>query len=57
MHSLLIEHNGWWSAFLCIHSGVLQNGASRCTSELTIYKNGEVHCWDRAYDDEGNQVI
>ncbi|XP_024378450.1 chromophore lyase CRL, chloroplastic [Physcomitrium patens] len=32
------------------------NGASRCTSELTIYKNGEVHCWDRAYDDEGNQV-
>lgn len=32
------------------------NGASRCTSELTIYKNGEVHCWDRAYDNEGNQV-
>lgn len=32
------------------------NGASRCTSELTIYKNGEVHCWDRAYDDDGNQV-
>ncbi|KAJ7570430.1 hypothetical protein O6H91_01G119600 [Diphasiastrum complanatum] len=32
------------------------NGATRCTSELTIYKNGEIHCWDRAYDDEGNQV-
>lgn len=33
-----------------------QNGASRCTSELTIFKTGEIHCWDRAYDDEGNQV-
>jgi len=32
------------------------NGATHCTSDLTIYKNGEVHCWDRAYDDEGNQV-
>ncbi|KAG6546929.1 hypothetical protein Mapa_011545 [Marchantia paleacea] len=32
------------------------NGASRCTSELTIFKTGEIHCWDRAYDDEGNQV-
>ncbi|EFJ30266.1 hypothetical protein SELMODRAFT_170435 [Selaginella moellendorffii] len=32
------------------------NGASRCTSELTILKSGEIHCWDRAYDDEGNQV-
>jgi hypothetical protein len=33
-----------------------QNGATKCSSELTIYKNGEVHCWDRAYDDDGNQV-
>lgn len=32
------------------------NGATHCTSELTIYRNGEIHCWDRAYDDEGNQV-
>jgi hypothetical protein len=32
------------------------NGASRCTSELTIFKTGEIHSWDRAYDDEGNQV-
>eukprot|EP00246_Nothoceros_aenigmaticus_P008833 TRINITY_DN2393_c0_g1_i1.p1 TRINITY_DN2393_c0_g1~~TRINITY_DN2393_c0_g1_i1.p1 ORF type:complete len:281 (+),score=27.82 TRINITY_DN2393_c0_g1_i1:92-934(+) len=32
------------------------NGATRCTSELTIYRNGEIHCWDRAYDDEGTQV-
>eukprot|EP00252_Welwitschia_mirabilis_P020295 TRINITY_DN4943_c0_g1_i1.p1 TRINITY_DN4943_c0_g1~~TRINITY_DN4943_c0_g1_i1.p1 ORF type:complete len:183 (-),score=29.61 TRINITY_DN4943_c0_g1_i1:347-895(-) len=32
------------------------NGASYCTSELTIHKRGEVHCWDRAYDEEGNQV-
>ncbi|KAL2650607.1 hypothetical protein R1flu_018735 [Riccia fluitans] len=32
------------------------NGATRCTSELTVYKSGEIHCWDRAYDDEGNQV-
>eukprot|EP00245_Coleochaete_scutata_P007141 TRINITY_DN22242_c0_g1_i1.p1 TRINITY_DN22242_c0_g1~~TRINITY_DN22242_c0_g1_i1.p1 ORF type:complete len:294 (-),score=30.46 TRINITY_DN22242_c0_g1_i1:634-1515(-) len=32
------------------------NGATRCTSELTIYKGGEIHCWDRAYDDDGNQV-
>ncbi|CAM6082315.1 unnamed protein product [Calypogeia fissa] len=32
------------------------NGASRCTSEMTIFKGGEIHSWDRAYDDEGNQV-
>eukprot|EP00897_Mesotaenium_endlicherianum_P002244 jgi/Mesen1/2047/ME000149S01036 len=32
------------------------NGATRCTSELTILKNGEIQSWDRAYDDEGNQV-
>eukprot|EP00850_Spirogloea_muscicola_P013810 SM000095S25024 [mRNA] locus=s95:532479:538278:- [translate_table: standard] len=32
------------------------NGATRCTSELTLFKNGDVHCWDRAYDDDGNQV-
>ncbi|XP_057865605.1 chromophore lyase CRL, chloroplastic isoform X2 [Cryptomeria japonica] len=34
----------------------LWNGATHCTSELTIFRNGEIHCWDRAYDDEGNQV-
>ena len=33
-----------------------QNGASYCTSELSILRNGEVHSWDRGYDDEGNQV-
>lgn len=32
------------------------NGATTCTSELSIYKNGEVHFWDRAYDDAGKQV-
>ncbi|PKA47600.1 hypothetical protein AXF42_Ash014796 [Apostasia shenzhenica] len=32
------------------------NGASYCTSELMIHKNGEVHTWDRGYDDDGNQV-
>ncbi|CAM6040908.1 hypothetical protein BDL97_10G034900 [Sphagnum fallax] len=32
------------------------NGASSCTSELTLFRNGEIHCWDRAYDDSGNQV-
>ncbi|GBG62483.1 hypothetical protein CBR_g30803 [Chara braunii] len=31
-------------------------GASKCTSELTIMKNGEIHCWDRAYDEKGEQV-
>lgn len=32
------------------------NGATRATSELTIFRNGEIHSWDRAYDDDGNQV-
>ncbi|KAH7670144.1 Chromophore lyase CpcT/CpeT protein [Dioscorea alata] len=32
------------------------NGASHCTSELTIHKNGELQMWDRGYDDEENQV-
>ncbi|ONK58620.1 uncharacterized protein A4U43_C09F14930 [Asparagus officinalis] len=32
------------------------NGAAYCTSEVTIHKNGEVHTWDRGYDDDGNQV-
>lgn len=32
------------------------NGATHCTSELSILRNGEVHSWDRGYDDEGNQV-
>ncbi|KAG0487441.1 hypothetical protein HPP92_009536 [Vanilla planifolia] len=29
------------------------NGASYCSSELIIHKNGEVHAWDRGYDLEG----
>lgn len=32
------------------------NGAAYCTSQLTTYKNGEIHCWDRGYNDEGSQV-
>ncbi|OAY73174.1 Chromophore lyase CRL, chloroplastic [Ananas comosus] len=32
------------------------NGATYCTSDVTIYKNGELHTWDKGYDDEGNQV-
>ncbi|KAH7294084.1 hypothetical protein KP509_28G055600 [Ceratopteris richardii] len=32
------------------------NGASYCTSDLSILRNGEVHLWDRGYDEEGNQV-
>lgn len=32
------------------------NGASYCTSDLMIHRNGEVHTWDRGYDEEGNQV-
>lgn len=32
------------------------NGATSCTSELTIYKNGEIHSWDRGYNEEGAQV-
>lgn len=33
-----------------------QNGATYCTSELTILKNNEIHMWDRGFDDDGNQV-
>ncbi|XP_022738251.1 chromophore lyase CRL, chloroplastic [Durio zibethinus] len=32
------------------------NGATYCTSELTILKNNEIQPWDRGYDDDGNQV-
>ncbi|KAK8560181.1 hypothetical protein V6N13_061228 [Hibiscus sabdariffa] len=32
------------------------NGATYCTSELSVLKNNEIHTWDRGYDDEGNQV-
>ncbi|XP_010531856.1 PREDICTED: chromophore lyase CRL, chloroplastic-like [Tarenaya hassleriana] len=32
------------------------NGASYCTSDLTVLKNNEIHLWDRGYDDDGNQV-
>ncbi|XP_051136033.1 chromophore lyase CRL, chloroplastic [Andrographis paniculata] len=32
------------------------NGASTCTSDITILKNNEIHSWDRGYDEEGNQV-
>ncbi|KAK3119083.1 hypothetical protein QOZ80_9BG0713410 [Eleusine coracana subsp. coracana] len=32
------------------------NGASYCTSDLSIHKNGEVHIWDKGFDDDGNQV-
>lgn len=32
------------------------NGATYCTSELSILRNGEVNSWDRGYDYEGNQV-
>ncbi|KAH9308278.1 hypothetical protein KI387_036189, partial [Taxus chinensis] len=31
------------------------NGATHYTSELTICRDGEIHCWDRFYNDEGNQ--
>ncbi|TYH42172.1 hypothetical protein ES332_D11G045300v1 [Gossypium tomentosum] len=34
----------------------VENGATYCTSELTILKNNEIHTWDRGYDDDGNQV-
>ena len=34
-----------------------QNGATYCTSELSILKNNEIHTWDKGYDDDGNQVI
>lgn len=32
------------------------NGATSCTSELATYKNGEIHSWDRGYNEEGTQV-
>ncbi|XP_052175826.1 chromophore lyase CRL, chloroplastic-like [Diospyros lotus] len=32
------------------------NGATYCTSELSILKNNEIHTWDRGYDDDENQV-
>ncbi|KAK1311219.1 hypothetical protein QJS10_CPA08g00398 [Acorus calamus] len=32
------------------------NGASYCTTDLAVHKNGEIHTWDRCYDEEGNQV-
>ncbi|GLJ45202.1 hypothetical protein SUGI_0951430 [Cryptomeria japonica] len=32
------------------------NGATYYTSDVTIHRNGEVHYWDKAYDDQGNQV-
>ncbi|CAO2826927.1 unnamed protein product [Amaranthus hypochondriacus] len=32
------------------------NNAAYCTSEMSIFKNNEIHLWDRGYDDEGNQV-
>ncbi|CAN7109749.1 unnamed protein product [Brassica rapa subsp. narinosa] len=32
------------------------NGASYCTSDLTVLKNNEIHLWDRGFDDDGNQV-
>ncbi|GFZ17301.1 crumpled leaf [Actinidia rufa] len=32
------------------------NGATYCTSELSVMKNNEIQSWDRGYDDDGNQV-
>ncbi|KAL7191596.1 hypothetical protein ACSBR2_023634 [Camellia fascicularis] len=32
------------------------NGATYCTSDLSVLKNNEIHTWDRGYDDDGNQV-
>ncbi|KAL5711235.1 hypothetical protein ACHQM5_021713 [Ranunculus cassubicifolius] len=32
------------------------NGASYCTSELSVVKKDEINMWDRGYDDNGNQV-
>ncbi|KAJ4973559.1 hypothetical protein NE237_006733 [Protea cynaroides] len=32
------------------------NGATYYTSELSILKNGQIHSWDRGYDDDGKQV-
>jgi hypothetical protein len=44
-----ILFNGW--AFF-----LQQNNATSCTSELTVYKNGEMLCWDRGYNEQGTQV-
>lgn len=33
-----------------------QNNAAYCTSEMFVFKNNEIHLWDRGYDDDGNQV-
>eukprot|EP00271_Cylindrocystis_brebissonii_P021495 TRINITY_DN7694_c0_g5_i1.p1 TRINITY_DN7694_c0_g5~~TRINITY_DN7694_c0_g5_i1.p1 ORF type:complete len:335 (+),score=69.25 TRINITY_DN7694_c0_g5_i1:141-1145(+) len=32
------------------------NGAVRCTSEVTLFRNGEIHQWDRGWDKEEKQV-
>ncbi|KAK9120249.1 hypothetical protein Scep_018342 [Stephania cephalantha] len=32
------------------------NGASYCTSDLSILKNNEILSWERGYDDNGKQV-
>ncbi|CAA7396377.1 unnamed protein product [Spirodela intermedia] len=32
------------------------NGASYCTSELSVHRSGEIHTWDRGFDEEGNQI-
>ncbi|XP_078433936.1 crumpled leaf [Wolffia australiana] len=32
------------------------SGASYCTSELSVLKNGEIHTWDRGFDEDGNQI-
>ncbi|XP_043723652.1 chromophore lyase CRL, chloroplastic-like [Telopea speciosissima] len=32
------------------------NGATYCTSELSVLKNGEIQTLDRGYEDDGNQV-
>ncbi|KAE8720358.1 hypothetical protein F3Y22_tig00020292pilonHSYRG00015 [Hibiscus syriacus] len=34
----------------------VENGATYCTSELSVLKNNEIHTWDRGYDGDGNQV-
>ena len=41
----------WW-----LYNLTQQNGAASCTSELTLYRNGEMLCWDRGYNEEGVQV-
>ena len=32
------------------------SGAAYCTSDLSIHKNGEIHIWDKGFDDDGSQV-